>query len=199
LETTAISTQPQLEAAEPLSDGALVTLALRGIEPAFTLLCKRHSRRLRSLIAARLADPNDVADVVQETQLALWRALPRYDVERHFESWLTSIAINKCRDWFRRWAVRRETFAKLQNEVLHDAAPPGARHAESALMEHEQLAALRQALTQLPGSLREPLVRTALHQVSQAVVARELNITVKAVEMRVRRARQRLRSALTMA
>jgi RNA polymerase sigma factor (sigma-70 family) len=199
LETTAISTQPPLEGEEPLSDGSLVTLALRGIEPAFTLLCKRHSRRLRTLIAARLADPNDVADVVQETQLALWRALPRYDVERHFESWLTSIAINKCRDWFRRWAVRRETFAKLQNEVFHDAAPTAARHAESVLIEHEQLAALRQALSQLPGSLREPLVRTALQQASQAVVARELNITVKAVEMRVRRARQRLHSALTTA
>ena len=199
MKTTAISAQPPLEGEEPLSDGSLVTLALRGIEPAFTLLCKRHSRRLRNLIAARLADPNDVADVVQETQLALWRALPRYDVERHFESWLTSIAMNKCRDWFRRRAVRRETFAKLQNEVFHAAAQTGARHAESVLIEYEQLAALRQALAQLPGSLREPLVRTALHQASQGVVARELNITVKAVEMRVRRARQRLRSALTSA
>jgi RNA polymerase sigma factor CnrH len=199
LETTAISTQTSLQVAEPLSDGSLVTLALRGIEPAFTLLCKRHSRRLRHLIAARLRDPNDVADVVQETHLALWRALPRYDLERHFESWLTSIAINKCRDWFRRRAVRRDTFAKFQNELFHDAAPTGASHAESGLMEDEQLAALHQALSQLPGALREPLVRTALQQVSQAVVARELNITVKAVEMRVRRARQRLHSALTTA
>ena len=66
-------------------------------------------------------------------------------------------------------------------------------------MADEQLAALRQALSQLPGALREPLVRTALQQVSQAVVARDLNITVKAVEMRVRRARQRLHSALTTA
>src|SRR6202012_4849870 len=88
--------------AELLSDAALVTLALRGDEPAFTQLCKRHSPRLRNLVAARIVDPGDVANVIQETQLALWRALHRYDAGRHFESWLTSIAVNKCRDWGRR-------------------------------------------------------------------------------------------------
>jgi RNA polymerase sigma factor CnrH len=182
---------------EPLSDGSLVALALQGIEPAFTLLCKRHSRRVRSLIAARLSDPGDVADVVQETNLALWRALRRYDTDRHFESWLTSIAINKCRDWARRRAVRRETLAKLGDDVVHGFERTCVRHAESELIEAERLGALWQALTELPESLRDPLVRTALHQDSQAVVARELNITVKAVEMRVRRARQRLHSTLT--
>ena len=184
-------------ATEPLSDGSLVSLALQGIEPAFTLLCKRHSRRIRSLIAARLSDPGDVADVVQETNLALWRALRRYDPERHFESWLTSIAVNKCRDWARRRAVRRETLANLGDDVVHGFERTYVRHAESELIEAERLGALRQALTELPQSLRDPLVRTALHQDSQAVVARDLNITVKAVEMRVRRARQHLHSTLT--
>ncbi len=184
---------------QPLSDGSLVELALQGVEPAFTLLCKRHSRRMRSLIAARISDPGDVADVMQETRLALWRALHRYDRERHFESWLTSIAINKCRDWARRRAVRRDILARFQDDPVQGTERSWVRHAESELMEDEQLGALRQALSQLPDSLRDPLIRTALHQHSQAVVARELNITVKAVETRVRRARQHLHSALSTA
>lgn len=193
METTAISSHT---AVPPLSDASLVSLALGGVEPAFTLLCKRHSPRMRNLIAARLADPSDVADVVQETQLALWRALHRYDIERHFESWLTTIAINKCRDWARRRTVRRDTLAKLGEDVLHGFERSCVGPAESELMEDERLGALHRALTELPASLRDPLVRTALHQDSQAAVARQLNITVKAVELRIRRARQRLHSAL---
>jgi len=181
----------------PLSDGSLVTLALQGIDPAFTLLCKRHARRLRSVVTTRVADPHDAADVVQETQLAVWRALPTYDIQRPFESWLTSIAINKCRDWARRRAVRRDTLSKLQDDPEHSAQWVSTQHAETALIEKERLHALHLALRRLPSQLREPLIRTALLQLSQAVVARDLNLTVKAVEMRVRRARQHLHSALT--
>ena len=194
METTTAPSWPHR--CESLPDGDLVALALQGVEPAFALLSKRHSRRLRSLIAARIPDPGDVADVVQETELALWRALHRYDCERPFESWLTSIAINKCRDWARRRAVRRETLARFEDDLVYGAERSWVRHAESELIEDERLGALRQALSELPESLRDPLIRTALQQHSQAVVARELNITVKAVEMRVRRARQHLHSAL---
>jgi len=187
------------DAARLPSDGSLVTLALHGVEPAFALLCARHSRRLRSLIAARVSDPGDVPDVVQETHLAMWRALPRFDIQRHFESWLTTIAVNKCRDWGRRRSVRRDTLARFQGEVAGSATGWTAGHAESLLLENERLDALHEALAQLPAALRDPLIRTALHQVPQAAVARDLNITVKAVEMRVRRARQRLHNVLTMA
>jgi RNA polymerase sigma factor CnrH len=183
---------------EPLTDGSLVALTLQGVEPAFTLLWKRHSRRTRSLVAARIPDAGDVADVMQETQLALWRALHRYDRERHFESWLTSIAINKCRDWARRRAVRRETLARFEDDPVHGVGRSWVRPAEAELIEDERLGALRRALAELPDSLRDPLLRTALDQHSQAVVARDLNITVKAVEMRVRRARQHLHSALAV-
>ena len=182
-----------------LPDGLLVSLTLRGIEPAFTLLCKRHARRLRNVVAARLIDQNEVSDVVQETFLALWRALPSYDIQRPFESWLTTIAVNKCRDWARRRAVRFDTLTRFQEEISQGTECSWANPLESGLVEGERDKALQKALARLPDPLREPLVRTALHQASHAVVARELDITVKAVEMRVRRARQRLHSALASA
>lgn len=189
METTAAET----------NDASLVTLALQRIEPAFALLFKRHGRRLRSVIAARLSDPNDVPDVMQDTQLAVWRALPSYDLQRSFEAWLTSIAINKCRDCGRRRAVRQGTLSRFQIDLAHSAQWLWADHMESGVIEDERLGALRRAMTQLPSQLREPLIRTALLQHSQAVVARDLNVTVKAVETRIRRARQQLHSYLTAA
>src|SRR3546814_13816002 len=46
-------------------------------------------------------------DLVQEAFVAAFDALDRYDQGRPLRTWLARIAINKCRDWARRRAVRR--------------------------------------------------------------------------------------------
>ncbi len=185
-------------ASERLTDGELVTLALNGVEPAFSWLVERHSRHLRMLVARRLRDPQDILDVIQETQLAIWRALHSYDIGRPFEAWLTSIAVNKCRDWARHRCLELSLHARLEEEACSDGQILEERSAESLAAGEESVRDLERALASLPQRLREPLILTALLELSQDAVARELRATRKAVEMRVRRARQRLRQVLSV-
>jgi RNA polymerase sigma-70 factor (ECF subfamily) len=42
----------------------------------------------------------DIDDVVQETFVAVWKALGDYDENRPFRAWLFGIAMNKMRDLF---------------------------------------------------------------------------------------------------
>ncbi len=177
---------------ERFTDGELVTLALNGGELAFTHLLRRHAQHLQRLVARRLRDPDDALDVIQDTHLAVWRALQSYDATRPFEAWLTSIALNKCRDWARRRLVRLALISEVQAEMAGNAAGLEERSAESLAMGEESVGDLERALGRLPEQLRAPLILTALLELSQAAVARELRATRKAVEMRVRRARQRL-------
>jgi RNA polymerase sigma factor CnrH len=178
--------------AELLTDGELVTLALNGAEPAFSHLLQRHTEHLRRLVSRRLRDPDDVRDVIQDTHLAVWRALQQYDAKRPFEAWLTSIALNKCRDWGRRRLARLALVLRIEADAAHDGAGIDERSAERLAMGEESVRDLERALGRLPAQLREPLVLTALLELPQAAAARELRATRKAVEMRVRRARQRL-------
>jgi len=175
-----------------LTDKELVSLCLNGVERAFAWLMERHTRHLRSLVARRLRNPEDVQDVLQETQLAVWRALQRYDAARPFEAWLTSIAVNKCRDWARHRAVRLGLLMQMRSETAQAAPCITQRSAESLIIDKERLGDLGRALDKLARSLREPLILTTLHELPQASVARALGLTRKAVEMRVRRARQDL-------
>lgn len=182
--------------AEGFTDGELVTLALNGAQSAFSHLVHRHAPHLRRVVARRLRDPDDVLDVIQDTHLAVWRALQSYDAGRPFEAWLTSIALNKCKDWVRRRIVRFGAVAQIQADRARDGAEMEERSAESLAIEEETLRDLEQALGRLPPKLREPLILTALLELSQAAAAQELRATRKAVEMRVRRARQRLQQTL---
>jgi len=110
--------------------------------------------------------------------------------------WLATIALNKCRDWRRRRAVRRLfAFAvPLDNgamQIAEDRALPDAE-----VLARQEMERVARAIADLPASLREPLVLRTLQDMSQAEVAATLSITEKAVETRVRRARIRLAERL---
>lgn len=184
-------------AIECSTDGELVTLALNGGMAAFAHLMRRHDRHLHAVIARRLRDPEDVRDAVQDTHFAVWRALQHYDAGRPFEAWITTIALNKCRDWARRRATQLGMLSRLKSDVLHEGCC-GIEECgiERQLIGNESLCSLGRALEDLPPQLLAPLLLTAVREHSQAAAARELGLTRKAVEMRVRRARQHLALAL---
>lgn len=186
-----------LRKAEGCTDGELVTLALNGGAVAFSHLMRRHARHLHGVIARRLRDPEDVRDAVQDTHLAVWRTLQHYDARRPFEAWITTIALNKCRDTARRRTAQLGMLSRLQSDVLHAGhAASGDRSIERWLIGTESVHCLGRALQALPAQLRAPLLLTTVREHSQEAVARRLGLTRKAVEMRVRRARQHLAQAL---
>jgi RNA polymerase sigma factor CnrH len=185
---------------ESCTDGELVTLALNGGAAAFSHLLRRHARHLRAVITRRLRDPEDVRDAVQDTHFAVWRALRHYDAGRPFEAWITTIAINKCRDAARRRATQLGMLSRLRSDAVHDCGfATEQRGLERLLIGKESVRCLGRALEALPPQLRAPLLLTSVREHSQAAVARELGLTRKAVEMRVRRARQHLARTLDAA
>ena len=179
-----------------LAEGDLASLSAGGDDEAFAEIMRRHRQRVYRLILANVADPDEALDLVQETFVSAHGALRRFDPNRPMSAWLARIAINKCRDWGRRRAVRRLFgLATPLDEVadLHadDRPLPDAEAADRA-----DLTRLSRAVVQLPASQREPLVLCAVDGLSQAEAATLLSISEKAVETRIRRARARLAEML---
>jgi RNA polymerase sigma factor (sigma-70 family) len=183
--------EPRRPARHDLADGQLVTLALNGDRRAFPVLMARYEGTLRGLVQRRVRSPEDAADIVQDTLLSAWTALQTYSPQRPFQVWLIHIALNKCRDWGRRRAVRFRSAIYLE-----DLGPEAEADAETVLIQMENTYAFQGALSQLPEALRRPLVLTAMDGLSQRDAAEQLGVSVKGVETRVRRARLALRDAL---
>lgn len=176
-------------------DGALAALALAGREDAFRALMARHRDAVYHLVRAQIDDADAALDVTQESFIAAFAHLGRYDRVRPFRFWIMRIAINKARDWRRRRAVRGFfSRARPLDEGLQvsDAAPGQDQQAAA----RQDLARARQAIDALPQNLRSVLLLRTIEGMSQADVAALLGLSEKAVETRLYRARTKLTAML---
>lgn len=174
-------------------DAALVAAVLVGDQRAFTQIMRRHKDNLYRFVRGYVGDASEAYDLVQEAFLAAWHALAHYDRRRPFAIWLKRIAINKCRDWRRRRAVR-QFFYKAE-----EIGRPGLDVAEPIVTENEredELARLDIAISALPANLKEPLLLSLTENMPYRDIAEALGITAKAVEVRIYRAKRALADAL---
>ena len=182
----------------PLTDGSdaeLAALALAGQQDAYRALLARHREGVFRLIRATTGDPHEALDITQETFIAAFAALARYDGERPFSVWVKQIALNKCRDWARRRRVRafftRAVPLEVAFDLADDAVPADVQAADRA-----ELARVAAAMAQLPARLREALVLRTVDGLSQAEAAEVLSVSEKTIETRLFRARAKLKALL---
>ena len=173
------------------SDGELAALALAGRQPAYGELLARHRASVFRLARANTSDDDAALDVTQEAFIAAFAALKSYDESRPFKTWVSRIALNKCRDWARRRAVRRFFSFALPIEAA-DAVSDDSVPADQQLADRAELARVREAIAKLPSAIREPLVLRTIEGLTQAEAAEVLGISEKAVETRLYRARMKL-------
>ncbi|MDO8324696.1 MAG: RNA polymerase sigma factor [Phenylobacterium sp.] len=180
---------------EDVRDADLIRRALDGEDRAFTLLMRRYSGPLFLFIRRYVGAPDAAQDILQDSFVAAWSALDRYDTGRPLGAWLRAIALNKCRDRGRRLGLRRLILGDPESEEARrqpDPAPSG----DEILLANERRATLEAAIAALPAKLKEPLLLTCFEGLSQQEAAEALGTTVKAIETRVYRARRRLSEAL---
>lgn len=175
----------------------LVAAAQAGDRTAFEQLVLRHKDSLYRFVRRYIGDADDAYDILQDCFVAAWLALRRVDTRRALSPWLRAIALNRCRDHARRSAVRR----RLSRLLAYEHAS-SARHATEPALEVERLEELRlrrldQSIAALPRLYKEALLLTMIGGLTHEQAARQLKTTPKAIEMRIRRAKQRLRQALS--
>ncbi len=176
-------------------DELLAPLAADGDTRAFALLMTRHKDGLYRLARRYVGNSDDAFDIVQQSFLAAWQALGRYDPARRFDTWLRAIALNKCRDHGRRVKVR-QVLMFSQRVFSQNLVIDPQLDADTRWIADQALDALDRAIAMLPRALKEPLLLTAFEGLTQAEAGQTLGISAKAVETRVYRARRALMAAL---
>ena len=80
---------------EEITDADLVTRVAQGDESALRELFDRHAAWLRLRLLRRTSDPDLVADVLQDTFVAVWSSARRYRGEGDVGAWIWGIAIRR--------------------------------------------------------------------------------------------------------
>lgn len=150
---------------------------------------REHVARLASRL---LGWRGDVEDVVQDVFLKAWRGWSGFRKESSVRTWLTRITINACRARLRAWKGWLRVFSPANPDE-----PPRARpEARESGLDEDSLRRVRAGVRALPLKLREAVVLRYLEDLPIAEIATVLGVSEGAVEVRLHRARERLRTTL---
>ena len=82
-----------------VTDAAVVAQVLAGDKDAFRLLVDRHSRSIFHVIFRMTGNQQYAEELVQESFLRAYKALPRFELRSNFSTWLYRIAVNRTLDF----------------------------------------------------------------------------------------------------
>jgi RNA polymerase sigma-70 factor (ECF subfamily) len=171
-------------------DADLVAQARKGKDQAFNLLMRRHSPMVVRYLTRLLGNVDDAHDAAQETFVALHRNLHRFDPSRSFVAWLFHMARNKGRDALRKRTAMRWLGGEDSMEQYASTAPAP----DIEVADRQTLEQVEGAIREMPEGLKTPLLLSAIEGLTHAEIGTVMGLTAKAVEVRIYRARSRLRS-----
>lgn len=177
---------------EPPSDAMLVRRARAGDGDAYADLVRRHAP-LAHRTALVLGAGDDVADVVQEAFVRVWRTLERFDETASFRAWLLTIVANEARNRHRSGTRGRDLARRL---AALDASPREGPGPDAAVLAAERRTELVRALDGLPAPQRDVVVARYLLELSEDEAAAMLGVPRGTVKSRCSRALRTLGVAL---
>ena len=139
-----------------------------------------------------LRNPDDAEDMVQETFVRLYRALPRYEERQRFESWLFQILGNCCRT--ANTTFRRQDARTVDDDDVLTRLP--STDVTDASFDREWGDDVRRALAEVPDYNREIFLLHYIEGFAYDEIERMTGIKQSALKMRVKRASDLLRARL---
>lgn len=170
------------------ADRELMEATARGDRDAFAALIRRHQPRVLSIAFRFLGDKAEAEDAAQEVFLRLWRSAGRYRPDKALEAYLRTLTVNFCLD------VRRKARLFV---VGTDEDPAGPQDPQRDAGDAERREALDRALLSLPPAQRMAVVLFHMEGLSVREAAALLEVSPKAVESLLSRARTALRERLS--
>ena len=172
--------------AAPLTDAQAIAAARRGDLSALASLYERHARALFAVAYRLLQSREEAEDVVHDVFVGLPEALRHYEERGALLSWLRKLSARVALARLRRAEARSTVSLQADDTPIRTPTPDP----------HTTLT-LERALCDLSPALRAVLVLKEIEGFSHREIAAMLDISVGASEVRLHRALQTLRAALT--
>ncbi|MEJ2700962.1 MAG: sigma-70 family RNA polymerase sigma factor [Sedimentisphaerales bacterium] len=197
----------QQAAERPISidDSLLIERSRKGDSAAIERLVLKYQNRIYNVVLRICADPDDAAELTQETFVKIIENLGKFEGRSSFYTWAFRIAVNltlNYRQKNKRVAVRSldsedgsydPQAARALKELLSDDRSPDP----AAMAQNKEAYEIAvKALRRLDDAQRTVLVLRDIEGMSYARIAEVLGIELGTVRSRLSRARTRLRDIL---
>jgi len=182
---------PDLPAASEDTVETLIQRCLRGDQLAWDAIVRQYWRKVFNVAYKFVGKHDEAEDLTQEIFLKIFKSLNTFDRRANFQTWLISISRNLCIDHYRSVRKERETIDRDvdANELMPASRDPGP---VAALEQRDRVTLLRQALSELPDTLRTAVLMRDIQELSYQEIADALRLPEGTVKSRINRGRTEL-------
>ncbi len=180
-----------------MTDAELLTLLHDRPEQGCRYLVVQYSGLVAAVIRRKLGgvcSDEDMEELVSDILFSFWQMRDRISLEKgSVRGLLVTVTSRRCVDWYRAYANKPERHTLDTAERI---IPNAALSPEEAAMRTEEKEVLIAAINTLSEPDREILIRKYYCGETAAQIAETLSMRTGTVEMRLSRARQKLRSMI---
>ncbi len=176
--------------------GELVRALRQGDEEAFATLVRRHQGRIYNLAYNYVKDEEEAKDLTQDIFITVHRTLPSLRDENKFSAWLYQLALNHCRNRYKR--LQRRGF--FRSRSLDDPDSPlhltSGETPEGLLGQQDQDRLVREAIAALSEAEKEIIILRDIEGLAYDEIGEVLEIPLGTVKSKLNRARLALKERL---
>ena len=180
--------------ADTISEIELISRLLKGENELFEILIRRNNPYLYKLGMSYGYKHEDVEDLMQETFIAAYLNLEKFEARSSFKTWITRIMLNLCYQKAQKLSFKFEK----ANDILNEKITPMFESDQStdtyrSVLNNELSKVIVGALMSIPLEYRMVFSLRELNGMSTAETAEALDISETNVKVRLNRAKQMLR------
>lgn len=186
------------EESEPIDENRVIERVLGGDVDAYGALVRAYQRRIFGMALRLLRDSGEAECAAQDAFVRAYRALADFRGGATFETWITRIAINACRDRLKRKRLivyfhQRPVEA---DETIEDRTTSQAPSPDRILFAKEIKSRLKRAIDELSPRQRVVFVLKHLEERSIPEIAQILGIDSGTVKSHLFRAAAKIRARM---
>ncbi len=175
------------------TDRMLVERVQAGDKQAFGLLVTKYQRKLARLVSRMVRDPAEVEDIVQDSFIRAYKALPNFRNDSAFYTWLYRIGVNTAKNWLVTHGKRAQLTSTTDGDEAENYDEPellrNNETPERLLMTKQIGETVNAVVETLPEDLRIALTLREMEGLSYEEIADVMDCPIGTVRSRIFRAR----------
>lgn len=181
------------------SSSILIKKAITGDESAYKELLENYRGAIYNLLYKMVKNREETEDLVQEAFIKAFNALPSFNEEYAFSTWLYKIAINNCIDHIRKKRLKTYSIDKpvsLKDSELAREFPDTSMSPDKNILSEEKSNIIETAINELPENYKIVIILRHTEERSYEEIAELLHLPLGTVKARIFRAREMLKKKL---
>lgn len=173
-----------------MDDSEIIDAIRAGGQDVFAALVERYQRTLYYFVVGKVADDTEAKDIVQKSFVTAFQNLADFKVGESFYAWLKGIALNHCRNEWRRCQSQARLAGRFLDEKRAELelASFDARADER----DHRIAALRLCLEKLSADEQSVIEMRFVQELPLAAIGAQVGRGAEAVRLLLFRIRQQL-------